>query len=70
MLGLKKETTRETLQKRLQEFHHKQTLFLTRPLWDLDNLIQVKSQNRIDLAPYFSPHARAARKYSRYFNSG
>lgn len=42
MLLLKKETTRATLQKRLQEFHHKQTLFFNAPTIDLDNLIQVK----------------------------
>ena len=42
MLLLKKETTRATLQKRLQEFHHKQTLFFNAPTVDLDNLIQVK----------------------------
>lgn len=42
MLLLKKETTRATLQKRLQEFHHKQTLFFKAPTIDLDNLIQVK----------------------------
>src|SRR5690606_28253466 len=39
MLLLKKETTRATLQKRLQEFHHKQTLFFNAPTVDLDNLI-------------------------------
>lgn len=52
MLLLKKETTRETLQKRLQEFHHKQTLFFNAPTVDLDSLIQVK----ICRTALISPH--------------
>ena len=52
MLLLKKETTRETLQKRLQEFHHKQTLFFNAPTVDLDNLIQAK----ICRTALISPH--------------
>ncbi|WP_034171418.1 site-specific integrase [Acinetobacter sp. YZS-X1-1] len=52
MLLLKKETTRATLQKRLQEFHHKQTLFFNAPAVDLDNLIQVK----ICKTALISPH--------------
>lgn len=52
MLLLKKETTRTTLQKRLQEFHHKQTLFFNAPAVDLDNLIQVK----ICKTALISPH--------------
>ncbi|MDI6623054.1 site-specific integrase, partial [Acinetobacter junii] len=47
-----KETTRETLQKRLQEFHHKQTLFFNAPTVDLDSLIQVK----ICRTALISPH--------------
>ena len=52
MLLLKKESTRATLQKRLQEFHHKQTLFFNAPAVDLDNLIQVK----ICKTALISPH--------------
>ncbi|MDM1341495.1 site-specific integrase [Acinetobacter pseudolwoffii] len=42
MLLLKKETVRATLQKRLSEFHQKQTLFFNAPAVDLENLIQPK----------------------------
>lgn len=52
MLLLKAETARATLQKRLQEFHHKQTLFFNTPSVDLDNLIQVK----ICRTALISPH--------------
>ncbi|WP_180110594.1 site-specific integrase [Acinetobacter sp. YH12098] len=52
MILLKKETTRATIQKRLQEFHHKQTLFFSAPTVDLDNLIQVK----ICKTALISPH--------------
>ena len=52
MLLLKAETARATLQKRLQEFHHKQTLFFNAPTVDLDNLIQVK----ICRTALISPH--------------
>lgn len=52
MLLLKAETARATLQKRLQEFHHKQTLFFNAPSVDLDNLIQVK----ICRTALISPH--------------
>jgi len=52
MLLLKKETTQATLQKRLQEFHHKQTLFFNAPTVDLDSLIQVK----ICRTALISPH--------------
>ncbi len=53
MLLLKKETTRATLQKRLQEFHHKQTLFFNAPTVDLDNLIQVKISRTALISPIF-----------------
>lgn len=52
MLLLKKETTRATLQKRLQEFHNKQTLFFNTPAVDLDNLIQVKICKTALISPY------------------
>jgi len=52
MLLLKKETNRATIQKRLQEFHHKQTLFFNAPAVDLDNLIQPK----ICKTALISPH--------------
>lgn len=52
MLLLKKETTRATIQKRLQEFHLKQTLFFNAPAVDLDNLIQPK----ICKTALISPH--------------
>lgn len=52
MLLLKEETVRATLQKRLQEFHHKQTLFFNAPAVDLDNLIQPK----ICKTALISPH--------------
>lgn len=52
MLLLKREMTRATLQKRLKEFHHKQTLFFNAPAVDLDNLIQVK----ICKTALISPH--------------
>lgn len=42
MLLLKKETVRATLEKRLSEFHQKQTLFFNAPAVDLENLIQPK----------------------------
>lgn len=56
MLLLKKETTRETLQKRLQEFHHKQTLFFNAPTVDLDNLIQVKICRTALISPHIFHH--------------
>ena len=52
MLLLKKETNRATIQKRLQEFHHKQSLFFNAPAVDLDNLIQPK----ICKTALISPH--------------
>ncbi|MEQ1144099.1 tyrosine-type recombinase/integrase [Acinetobacter soli] len=52
MLLLKKETSRATLQKRLHEFHQKQTLFFNAPSVDMDNLIQVK----ICKTALISPH--------------
>ncbi|ALH94680.1 tyrosine-type recombinase/integrase [Acinetobacter equi] len=52
MLLLKKETARATLQKRLLEFHHKQSLFFNAPSVDLDNLIQAK----ICKTALISPH--------------
>ncbi|MGE8562057.1 MAG: tyrosine-type recombinase/integrase, partial [Acinetobacter sp.] len=52
MLLLKKEATRATIQKRLQEFHNKQTLFFNAPAVELDNLIQVK----ICKTALISPH--------------
>ena len=56
MLLLKKETTRATLQKRLQEFHHKQTLFFNAPTIDLDNLIQVKICRTALISPNIFHH--------------
>jgi len=56
MLLLKKETTRATLQKRLQEFHHKQTLFFNAPTIDLDNLIQVKICRTALISPHIFHH--------------
>lgn len=56
MLLLKKETTRETLQKRLQEFHHKQTLFFNAPTVDLDSLIQVKICRTALISPHIFYH--------------
>lgn len=56
MLLLKKETTRATLQKRLQEFHHKQTLFFNAPTVDLDNLIQVKICRTALISPHIFHH--------------
>ncbi|MHA3049759.1 tyrosine-type recombinase/integrase [Acinetobacter sp. ANC 4639] len=52
MLLLKEETSRATLQKRLSEFHHKQTLFFNAPTVALDNLIQAK----ICKTALISPH--------------
>lgn len=52
MLLLKKETTRAALQKRLHEFHQKQTLFFNAPSVDMDNLIQIK----ICKTALISPH--------------
>ena len=49
---LKQETTRAAVQKRLSEFHHKQTLFFKAPAVDLDNLIQPK----ICKTALISPH--------------
>ena len=56
MLLLKKETTQATLQKRLQEFHHKQTLFFNAPTVDLDNLIQVKICRTALISPHIFHH--------------
>lgn len=56
MLLLKKETTRATLQKRLQEFHHKQTLFFNAPTIDLDNLIQAKICRTALISPHIFHH--------------
>lgn len=56
MLLLKKETTRATLQKRLQEFHHKQSLFFNAPTIDLDNLIQVKICRTALISPHIFHH--------------
>ncbi|MFW1741919.1 site-specific integrase [Acinetobacter johnsonii] len=56
MLLLKKETTRATLQKCLQEFHHKQTLFFNAPTIDLDNLIQVKICRTALISPHIFHH--------------
>ena len=56
MLLLKKETTRATLQKRLQKFHHKQTLFFNAPTVDLDNLIQVKICRTALISPHIFHH--------------
>ena len=56
MLLLKKETTRAALQKRLQEFHHKQTLFFNAPTVDLDNLIQVKICRTALISPHIFHH--------------
>ncbi|NDX18470.1 site-specific integrase [Acinetobacter baumannii] len=52
MLLLKKETTQAAFQKRLKEFHQKQTLFFNAPIIDLDNLIQAK----ICKTALISPH--------------
>lgn len=52
MLLLKGETVRATLQKRLSEFHHKQTVFFQAPAVTLDNLIQPK----ICKTALISPH--------------
>ncbi|MFW1828154.1 MULTISPECIES: site-specific integrase [unclassified Acinetobacter] len=52
ILLLKQETTRAAVQKRLSEFHHKQTLFFKAPGVDLDNLIQPK----ICKTALISPH--------------
>ncbi|SDY51173.1 site-specific integrase [Acinetobacter kyonggiensis] len=56
MLLLKKETTRATLQKRLQEFHHKQILFFNAPAIDLDNLIQIKICRTALISPRLFHH--------------
>ncbi|GAA5555398.1 tyrosine recombinase XerC [Acinetobacter schindleri] len=56
MLLLKAETARATLQKRLQEFHHKQTLFFNAPTVDLDNLIQVKICRTELISPHIFHH--------------
>lgn len=56
MLLLKAETARATLQKRLQEFHHKQTLFFNTPSVDLDNLIQVKICRTALISPHIFHH--------------
>lgn len=56
MLLLKAETARATLQKRLQEFHHKQTLFFNAPTVDLDNLIQVKICRTALISPHIFHH--------------
>ncbi|WP_180177500.1 site-specific integrase [Acinetobacter sp. YH12039] len=56
ILLLKKETTRATLQKRLQEFHHKQSLFFKAPTIDLDNLIQVKICRTALISPHIFHH--------------
>ncbi|WP_180135910.1 site-specific integrase [Acinetobacter sp. YH12070] len=56
MLLLKAETARATLQKRLQEFHHKQTLFFNAPTVDLDNLVQVKICRTELISPHIFHH--------------